>query len=164
MKIELFYRQRGYTKELLELFASKERTKDAYVYLISIGKLREAVLLAPFDVMKASIPTNELTRMQQLLLISDLRATKTGKSPVYADDSHPHARPGLDILWDALYRSLKNSTRIEAASRLSDNEIEGYIETKPYIDIIVYPPLLLVIGTVWDVYANVFSIGHGAHE
>ncbi|KAF8453351.1 hypothetical protein BGX38DRAFT_417317 [Terfezia claveryi] len=146
LKIELFYRQRGYTDDLLELFRSSGRTKDAFHYLTSLGRVKEAVLLAPFEEMKACIPTAELTRMQQLLLISDLRSTKDGKAPVYADPSHPHARPGMDSLWDALYRGLKTWTRVEKLTAQSDYDIDGYAGTMPYMDIIV----LERIGEVLD--------------
>ena len=143
LKIELFYRQRGYTNELLELFRSSGRTKDAFHYLTSLRKVKEAVLLAPFEEMKACIPTVELTRMQQLLLISDIRSTKDGKAPVYADPSHPHARPGMDLLWDALYRGLKTWMRVEKLTTQADYDIDGYAGTIPYMDTIVRPPLTL---------------------
>lgn len=141
LKIELFYRQRGYTDDLLELFHSGGRIRDAFHYLTSLGKVKEAVLLAPFEEMKASIPTVELNRMQQLLLISDIRTTKDGKAPVYADPSHPHARPGMDLLWDALYRGLKTWTRVEKLTVQGDNDIDGFAGTIPYLDIIVPPTL-----------------------
>ncbi|KAF8420242.1 hypothetical protein EV426DRAFT_566796 [Tirmania nivea] len=146
LKIELFYRQRGYTNELLELFRSSGRTKDAFHYLTSLGKVKEAVLLAPFEEMKASIPTVELNRMQQLLLISDIRSTQDGKAPVYADLAHPHARPGMDLLWGALYRALKTWTRVENLTVPSDSSIDGFPGTIPYMDIIV----LERIGEVLD--------------
>lgn len=139
LKIELFYRQRGYTNDLLELFHSSGRTKDAFHYLTSLGKVKEAVLLAPFEEMKACIPAVELNRMQQLLLISDIRSTKDGEAPVYADPSHPHARPGMDSLWGALYRGLKTWMRVEKLTAQSDYDIDGYAGTIPYMDIIVRP-------------------------
>lgn len=139
LKIELFYRQRGYTNDLLELFRSNGRIKDAFHYLTSLGKVEEAVLFAPFAEMKASIPSVELNLMQKLLLISDIRSTKDGKAPIYADPTHPHARPGMDVLWDALYRGLKTWTRVEDLTTKADYNIDGFTVNMPYMDIIVRP-------------------------
>ena len=133
----MFYRQRGYTKELLELFQSRGRVKDGFFYLTSIGRVKDAVLLAPFSQLEACIPRRELLRMQQLLLISDLRATKDGEPPVYADPNSPDGRPGMDVLWDALYRTLQTFTREQKLRKPSDIEIDGFVATEPYVDIIV---------------------------
>lgn len=135
----MFYRQRGYTNDLLEFFRSRGRLRDAFQYLTSIGKVEQAVLLAPFEEMKASISIRELNRMQQLLLISDLRKTQGSCRPVYADSTHQHARPGMDELWDALYRDLMSKALITTANagQQVDNNIDGFAETRRYLDIIV---------------------------
>ncbi|KAF8453554.1 hypothetical protein BDZ91DRAFT_749021 [Kalaharituber pfeilii] len=138
LKIEMFYRQRGYTEDLLDLFRSQNRIKDAFQYLASIGKVTEAVLFAPFDDMKSQIPLNELNRMQQVLLISDLRTTIDGKHPVYALKHHPRARPGMDLLWDALYRKLTYMLRLDKhAVKREDQDLDGYGDTQEYLNIIV---------------------------
>ena len=142
LKIEMFYRQRGYTEDLLEFFRSRDRLGDAFWYLTSIGMVEQAVLLAPFEEMKASIPIKELNQMQQLLLISDLRETKGTHRPKYADSTHQHARPGMEELWDALYRDLMSKTLLATviAGQQEDNDIDGFTETRRYLDIIVWPP------------------------
>ena len=139
LRIEMFYHQQGYMNGLLEFFRSRGRLRDAFQYLISIGKAEQAVLLAPFKEMKASIPTRELNRVQQILLISDLRNTQGTHRPIYADPTHPHARPGMDELWDALYRDLmlKTLITISGADQKMDNDIEGFADTRRYLDIIV---------------------------
>lgn len=156
LKIEMFYRQRGYTSDLLELFRLRGRTKDAFHYLTSVGKVKEAVLLAPLEEMKESIPITEIRRMQQLLLISDLRATTDGNPPDYADPSHANAAPGMDQLWHALYRGLRYGIRVEKSIKPTDKDIDGYIDTKPYLDFMVGFALLmpLVIRCVFFAHTH----------
>lgn len=139
LRIEMFYHQQGYMSGLLEFFRSRGRLRDAFQYLISIGKIEQAVLLAPFEEMKASIPIGELNRVQQMLLISDLRSTQATHRPAYADPTHPHARPGMDELWDALYRDLMLKVLITTADagQQVDGDIEGFAESRRFLDIIV---------------------------
>ena len=139
LKIEMFYRQRGYTKELLGFFRSRGKLRDAFQYLTSVGEVEQAVLLTPFEEMKSSIHIKELNRMQQLLLISDLRRTKDTRRPVYADSTHQHARPGMDKLWDALYRDLMLKTLVTTVNvgEQVDSNIDGFAGTRCYLDIIV---------------------------
>ncbi|KAF8460896.1 hypothetical protein BDZ91DRAFT_737945 [Kalaharituber pfeilii] len=151
LKIEMFYRQRGYTEDLLDLFRSQNRIKDAFQYLTSIGKVTEAVLFAPFDDMKSQIELRELSRMQQLLLISDLRTTIDGKSPVYALEHHPCARPGMNLLWDALYRRLTYLLRLnKSALKREDYFIDGYAGTKEYLDIVALERMEETLGRVHE--------------
>ena len=135
----MFYRQRGYTNDLLEFFRSRGRLRDSFQYLTSVGKVEQAVLLAPFEEMKASIRIKDLNRMQQLLLISDLRKTQGSCRPVYADSTHQHARPGMDELWDALCRNLMSKSLIMNShpGQQVENDIDGFADTRCYLDIIV---------------------------
>ena len=138
LKIEMFYRQRGYTENLLEFFLSRDRLKDAFDYLISIGEVKKAVLLAPPEEMEANIPPRELDRVQQLLLISDLRNPE-GTRPEYADPAHRLARPGMDKLWDALYGDLMFKTLVTDANidQQMDDDIDSFASIQRYLDIIV---------------------------
>ena len=139
LRIEMFYRQHGYTNDYLEFFRSRGRLRDAFQYLTSIGKVEQAVLLAPFEEMKTSIPIKELNRMQQILLISDLRSAQGTHRPVYADPTHQHARPEMGELWDALYRDLMSKTLVTTVDvgQQAGNNIDGFTQTQRYIDIIV---------------------------
>lgn len=144
LKIEMFYRQRGYTNELLEFFLSRGRLRDAFQYLTSVGEVKRALLLAPFEEIKASIPIIELNQMQQLLLINDLRSTQGSHRPEYADPTHQHAQPGMDQLWDALYKDLMLKTLImtvDVDQKVDNNDIDGFTDAQRYLDIIVWPLL-----------------------